>query len=157
MSRKPLLLAVVVLLALAVAWVVIKSQTMPSPSTPALPPPPTPQTAVRQSESTLTRVLFPRDLEIVESTPILNAEREGVLARHKVVIRNHGKVSYKNVSVEFSYLDSRAKILATRTYVISAPLRAGETASLPAIEMPGLPANITSSKTALVHADLVPQ
>ena len=157
MSRKPLLLSLIVLVALAVAWVVLSSQKPPSPSTRALPPSPPPQTSVRQSESTLTRVLSPRDLEIVESTPTLNAEREGVMARHKVVIRNNGKVSYKNISLELSYFDKTARIVATRTYVISALLRVGETATLPAIEMPNLPQNITSSKTIVLHADLVPQ
>ena len=155
MSRKPLLLALIVLLALAVAWVVISAQKTPSPST--TPPPPAPRTDVKQTESTLTRVLFPRDLEIVESALVLNAEREGVMARHKVVIRNNGKVSYKNVSLELSYLDRRARIVATRTYVLSAPLRPAETATLPSIEMPNLPPNIPPTNTTVVHADLVPQ
>jgi hypothetical protein len=156
MSRKPRLLALIVLLALAAVWVVISARRTPTRLTPApLPSPSAPHSSVRQLEATLTRVLFPRDLEIVESTPILSGEGDGVIARHRVVIRNKGKVSYRNVSLEFSYLGRRGRVLATRTHLVTGPLPAGE--AVTTLEMRGLPANVTASKTKLMHADLVPQ
>jgi hypothetical protein len=86
---------------------------------------------------------------------MLSGEGEGVISRHRVVIRNKGKASYRNMSLEFSYLDRRGRILATRTHLFTGPLPAGEAQTT--VEVRGLPANVTASKTKLIYADLLPQ
>ena len=141
--RRLIFLLLTGVLALLLVW-----KTVRSPETPSPPAPPAIED-VRKSKPTPTRVLRPRDLEIVDATVELSQSSSSDVddARHTVVVRNNGELAYRNVNLAFAYLTKEGKPLETRTYPISDPLLPGKTVSAREVVMKMLPKGTSKSAT----------
>jgi hypothetical protein len=112
----------------------------------------------RKSKPTLTRVLRPKDLQIVEATMELSqsSSDETVEARHFVVVRNDGEPAYRNITLAFAYLTKEIKPLETRTHSIPDPLLPGKTVSVKELVMKALPRGTSTCKPTVLYADIEP-
>jgi hypothetical protein len=160
MFRRSIFLSIITLLAFAIFWSVMK------PTRKEKGPPQPPSEIVKKSKPSLTRLLNPRDLEIADSNCDLTvseapgAKRAGpgktVSARHKLTIRNSGKVVYRNVLLGFSYCNARGKPLDTRNWLVIDPVMPGESKSISGIGMHSLPGGSAKCAVTILYADMEP-
>src|SRR5205809_6807168 len=147
MVRRSIFLSIIALLALAILWAVVnptRSDKGPLQPTAEI---------VKQSKPTLTRLLNPRDLEVAESNCDLTisespgAKRAGfgktVSARHKLILRNDGKVVYRNVMLVLSYRNAAGKTLETRNWLVIDPVMPGDSKSIAGIGVQSVPSRST--------------
>jgi hypothetical protein len=149
--RRLIFLALTAVLALVLGWMIVRSPEKASPT--AAPS----GEDIRKSKPTLTRVLRPRDLEIVDSTMELSqsSSNETVEARHFVVVRNNGEPAYRNITLAFAYLTKEGKPVETRTHLISGPLLPGKTVSVQELMMK-LSRGTSTCTTTVLYADIEP-
>lgn len=156
MYRKSLFLGLTAMLIAALAWLIVQSRKKEAQHTSR------PIAIVKESKPTLTRVLRPTDLEILESKLLLsrsdNSSRKGakpaVSASHSFVIRNNGRVTYRNVMVEFYYQGRSGKTLETRTWLITEPILPGKTLSIEKLLMEAAPSEATTCTVKIFYSDL---
>src|SRR5688572_22808132 len=125
MYRRVIFLLLTGALAIVLVW-----KTARTPETPSPPAPPAIED-FRKSKPTPTRVLRPKDLEVVDATLELSqsSTAESMDARHTLGVRNNGELAYRNINLAFAYLSKEGKPLETRTYPISGPVLPGKTLS----------------------------
>jgi hypothetical protein len=148
----------ILLLLAAVLVVVLVWQGTRTPKTASPQAPPPSETAIRKSKPTPTRVLRPKDLQVVDATIELtqSSTAESMEARHTLGIRNNGELAYRNVNLTFAYLSKEGKPLETRTYTISGPVLSGKTISEPEFVMKTLPRGTSKSVPTILYADIEP-
>lgn len=114
--------------------------------------------AIQESKPSSTRVLGPRDLEIVRSKIMVENEsdmkRQSYTARHEIEIQNNGNVSYGEICLRFTYLDGKGDILATKTRSINRTLLPGADLTISDIMIGDIPATTTNSRATIVYADV---
>jgi len=139
-------------LVLVLVWKGARTPETASPQAPA------PNEAIRKSKPTPTRVLRPRDLEVVDATVELSQSSTAgsIDARHSLGVRNNGELAYRNVNLAFAYLSKEGKPLETRTYPISGPVLPGKTLSEREVLMTMLPKGTSKSVTTILYADIEP-
>jgi hypothetical protein len=119
-----------------------------------------PSEKVEEAKSTATRVISPRDLEILnpKTTVEKNADPKepSCISHHEIEIRNSGKVSYKDIQLRFAYLDRKGKESAAKIHSTSQIIAPGATLKLNHIAIDGLPISIVDSKAAIISADIAP-
>ena len=106
---------------------------------------------VQQSKPTSTRVFSPQDLTIVDAAMQPGSDRT---ARHRVQIRHGGAIPYGRVQLKFVYLDSDAKVLATKTHAVTRSLRPGASVSVDDIIIPEIPESVARAQVSIIYADL---
>jgi hypothetical protein len=141
-----------VILALVVGWMIVRSPDKTPPAAPRL------IEEVRKSKPTLTRVLRPKDLKIVNATMEVSqsSSNETVDARHFVVVGNDGELAYRNITLAFAYFTKEGKALETRTHLISDPLSPGKTVSAQELVMKALPRATSTCTPTVLYADIEP-
>lgn len=152
MYRRLIFLSLTAVLALALGWLIVRSpETTPSTAPPSV-------EDIRKSKPTLTRVLRPKDLQIVDGTMELSqsSSSETVDARHSVVVRNDGEPAYRNITLAFAYLTKEGKALETRTHLISDPLLPGKTVTVQELAMKALPRGTSTCTPTVLYADIEP-
>jgi hypothetical protein len=107
---------------------------------------------VRESTPSPTRVLAPRDLEIVRSE--MRLESQSRTDHHGIEIRNNGKVPYRGIQVSLEYLDSGGKVLVTKMRYITQVLAPGAELKLDDVRIDGLPVSTVSYRAAISYADI---
>ena len=152
MRRRLIFLPLIAVLALALGWMIVRAPE----KTPSTAPPSVED--VRKSKPTLTRVLRPKDLQIVDATMELSqSSSDGTVdASHFVVVRNDGEPAYRNITLAFAYLTKEGKALETRTHLISDPLLPGKTVSVQQVVMKALPRGTSTCTPTVLHADIEP-
>ena len=115
---------------------------------------------IQESRPSPTRILAPRDLEIVQQKMLLEKASDGKsqhqTARHEMEILNKGTVAYGRVQLNFEYLDRSGKLLATGNHVVEEAILPGTALRLADIIVEGLPVAIADCRTAIVYAELGP-
>lgn len=131
---------------------------------------------VRSSKPSRTRVIYPRDLEIIDSSMELTGElsgelseelsesadstseeaRSGLVANHRIRIRNRGSVQYQDPLLQIAYLDRREKTLESRTHAATMALSPGATLILDEIALYDIPAETRSCKVRILYSDIAP-
>jgi len=106
---------------------------------------------VQQSRPSLTRVLNPQDLVIVNST--MQRESPGVVS-HSVEIRNNGNVGYGRIQLRFNYQSRGGKILASRTQSILKPVAARSSVRVSDLTIEGVPASAVKSGVTILFAEI---
>jgi hypothetical protein len=112
---------------------------------------------VQESRPTSTRVLAPRDLEIVQSKMRLeeaDGKTRSQIARHEIEIRNNGKIPYSGIQLGFDYLDRSGKLLSTKTQSLARSIEPGGDLKLVEIVVSGLPLPTISFRVVVVSADI---
>jgi hypothetical protein len=152
MYRRGIFLLLTAVLVLVLVW--------KGARTPETAPPEAPRASedIRKSKPTPTRVLRPKDLEVVDDTVELSqsSTAESMEARHSLGVRNNGELAYRNVNLAFAYLSKEEKPLETRTYPISGTVLPGKTLSERDLVMTRLPKGISKSVTTILYADIEP-
>jgi hypothetical protein len=117
-----------------------------------------PVEVIQQSPSTPTRVLMPKDLEVVHSKmrleKVSNGNTQSLCAWHDVEIRNKEKTSYGTILLSIDYMDRRGKVLTTKSYSAARPIMPEETVNLVDIKIEGLPVQITNCRAAIIYAEM---
>ena len=152
MRRRLIFLPLTAVLALALGWMIVRAPE----KTPSTAPPSVED--VRKSKPTLTRVLRPKDLQIVDATMELSQSSSdgNVDASHFVAVRNDGEPAYRNITLAFAYLTKEGKALETRTHLISDPLLPGKTVSVQQVVMKAVPRGTSTCTPTVLHADIEP-
>lgn len=115
---------------------------------------------VRDSKPTLTRIIAPPDLQILESRmEIFHAGsgspgEGGLAAKHQIVIRNDGKNTYRNLRLRLTYLGLSQKVLDARTKEVGEVLQPVQRRSLDEITIENAPAGAVKSTVRIISADL---
>ncbi len=113
---------------------------------------------VQEAKPTPTRVLAPKDLEIVQSAVRLegatSGKTESQAARHEIELHNKGTVAYGKIQLDFGYFDRNGKVLTTRTQAVEQTILPGATLKIADIRIDGLPLSAVDSRVAIAYADI---
>ena len=110
---------------------------------------------VKSSKPTRTRVFAPQDLKLVESKLELVRSNGTANARHHVVIRNEGLVTYRNTLLKFSYFGPGERSLGTKTGQITDPILSGQTLSAEVV-VEEIAAATVKSSLRIVYSEIEP-
>lgn len=117
-----------------------------------------PAETAEQAKPTPTRVLAPRDLEIVGMKMALpkdeDLKKSAFTAHHEIEIRNNGTVSFKDIQLRFVYFDRRERALTTKIYSIAQSIPPGTALKLNDIAINDISAPAVNSKAAVICADV---
>lgn len=123
---------------------------------------------IRSSKPSRTRVIYPGDLEITDSSMELSEELSepadstaeeagsGFVANHRIRIRNRGSVQYQDPLLQIAYLDRREKTLESRTHAVKMALSPGATLILDEIALYDIPSDTRSCKVRILYSDIAP-
>jgi len=113
---------------------------------------------IQKSKPSLTRALGPKDIELVRSEMKMESGGSGDekvhRTRHRLEIRNTGKVAYESIELSFDYLDSRNQVLDTRTYSVNQAVSPGSTLNIEDIEIDSIPPAAVDFKVTVLFADI---
>jgi len=113
---------------------------------------------VKEAKPTPTRVLAPKDLEIVQSALRLEGVGGGKIesqtARHEIEIHNKGTVPYATIQLDLNYLDHSGKVLATLTQAVKQVILPGATLKIADIRIDGAPLSAVNSRVTIAYADI---
>jgi len=154
MIRKSLFLGLTLVLVVALITLIVRGRQMEKQQ------PPREVEVVQQSKPTATRVLGPRDLEILQSKMRWEGEVDGMqpsrTARHEIEIRNNGDVPYGEIQLRFTYLAAGGKTLIDRTHVLTKELAPGASLKIEDIVAGDIPVAAENSRVTIDYADLGP-
>ena len=161
MFRKSLFLGLTVMLAVVLVFLVIKGRRQERLQQSAA----RPVEVVRESPPSLTRVIDPGDLEIVEArmelgtAPPAQQDPEtpgGTTATHYIVIRDDGSAAYHDFGLRISYLGKANKVLETRTVKVAELLQPGQARTISDVKVDNVPPKTLKSEVKVAYADLEP-
>ncbi len=122
-----------------------------------------PVEVVRSSPPSLTRVIQPADLSVVESRmnlvsspPPRGEPAKGVTAVHHIVIRNSGSVAYHDFALRVDYFGKDRRAVETKTVSVSELLQPGQARSIPEFKVENVPAGTLRCEVRIRYADLEP-
>ena len=123
-----------------------------------------PVEVVRTSPPSLTRVIAPDDVEIVESkmdleTPELQPGQEaasGRTARHHLVIRDVGSIAYHNFGLKVVYVGRENRVLETKTVPVAELLQPGQARSISEVKVENVPSGTLKCDVKIAYADIEP-
>jgi hypothetical protein len=160
MFRRSLFLGLTLMLAAVLVYLVIqgKRQEKVKQSTPH------PVEIVRESTPSLTRVLSPEGLAIVESKMELvagnpqadPAEPAGITATHRFLLRNSGRAAYHSVGLKLTYFGRGNKVLETRIVPAVEPMQPGQERSISELKVEHVPSGSVRCEAKIAYADLEP-
>jgi hypothetical protein len=117
-----------------------------------------PTEIIQESVSTPTRVLKPKDLEVVRSKMRLEKKDDGgaqsLCAWHEIEVRNKKETSYGKIQLSIDYMDRQGKVLATKTYSADKIIMTGDVLRLADIKIEGLPVQTANCRIAIVYAEI---
>lgn len=158
MFRKSLFLGLTLMLAAVLAYLVIEGRRQEKrrqevPKTVEI---------VRDSPPSLTRVIAPDDLEIVESRMEISEAAEGkgsapagsLTAIHTFSIRHKGSTRYHSLALKIAYLNSDGSQIITRVVPVSEAPAPGETRSIAGVKSEGIPVGAVKCEARIAYADL---
>jgi len=114
---------------------------------------PRPVEIVKDSTPSLTRILAPQDLEVVEVKTDFAGDTTRT-ATHHLVIRNKGTSAYTAVLIKLSYFGNGERSLETRTRQVNELLQPGQAHALGEIVISDLPAGVLKARAGVLAADL---
>lgn len=114
-------------------------------------PPPPAVPLVRAAKPTPTRVLRPADLGIVEERATFAQAAE---ARHRLVIRNSGRVVYRDITVEIDYLGKSGERVETRRRTLEGTLAPRKDLAPEEVVESAIPAAARKARVTIVYADI---
>ena len=160
MFRRSLFLGLTVMLAAVLVYLVIQGRRQEKVQQTTS----RPVEIVRESTPSLTRVLSPEDLDIVESKMELAAaspqadpaKPAAVTATHQFVLRNNGLAAYHGVGLKLSYLGRGNRVLETRTVPAAELLQPGQARALSELKVEHVPSGTVRCEAKIAYADLEP-
>ncbi len=159
MFRKSLFVGLTFMLAVVLVYLVIQGRRQEKHQATAQP-----VEVIRNSPPSLTRVLMPGDLDIIESKMELQPSvsqtgqqaTPGPTATHRIVIRDNGPAAYHRFGLRISYLGRSNKVLETRTVAVAELLQPGQARSVSEIKVENIPAGTLKCEVKIAYADLEP-
>ena len=160
MFRKSLFLGLTMMLAAVLVYLVIQGRRQEKQEQTTS----RPVEIVRESPPSLTRVIAPDDIGIIESKMELGspgakavpAVSVGVTATHQFVVRNNGRTAYHSFVLKLSYVGQREKVLQTRMVPVAEGLKPGQERSITDIKVENVPAGASRCMAHIASADLEP-
>ncbi len=152
MVRKSLFIALTGMLVIVLVYLVLQGRRQEKREQQV----PRPVEVVKDSKPTMTRILAPHDLELVEAKTEFSGEGNRT-ARHHLVIRNTGANAYHSVLIKFSYLGAGDRILETKTQASTESLKPGQVRALDEIVVENLPSGALKATAKIIAADLEPE
>jgi hypothetical protein len=160
MFRKSLFLGLTMMLAAALVYLVIQGRRQEKRRRTTS----RPVEIVRESPPSLTRVIAPDDIGIIESKMELGAPGAwagqvapaGVTATHHFVVGNNGRTAYHSFMLKLSYIGHQEKVLETRMLPVAEMLQPGQVRSIGEIKVDNVPAGAVKCIAKIASADLEP-
>jgi hypothetical protein len=113
---------------------------------------------IQESVPTATRVLAPKDIQILHSNMRLeegfDESTPFTIARHEIELRNSGAVAYEKMELNFDYMDRGDNMLADRTHSVSQTILPNSTLKLVDIRIDDVPVQTADFRVAVVYADI---
>jgi hypothetical protein len=113
---------------------------------------------IQKSKPSPTRALGPKDIEIVQSEMKMEPSGSGAgqvhTARHRLEIRNTGRVAYESIELSFDYLDSGKQVLDTHSYSLNQVISPASTLNIEDIEIDGIPPATADFSVTILFADI---
>ena len=110
---------------------------------------------VRVAKPTATRVMAPKDLEIVRSSlQLTRRDGEPSMTRQEVVVRNQGSISYAAAGLRLTYYGSSDRPLTAKTYQFNQAIPPGQVVSTGEISVEGAPTGAKKCVVTVLYADL---
>jgi len=113
---------------------------------------------IQESIPTATRVLAPKDLQLLQSNMRFeerpDKSSQFKIARHEIEVRNSGTVAYGKIELSFDYIDRRGKVLASRTHSVSRAVLPDSTLKLSDISIDDVPISAEDFRVAVLYADI---
>jgi hypothetical protein len=117
-----------------------------------------PAEIVQESVPTATRVLAPKDIQILHSNMRLeegfDKSSPFTIAWHEIELRNSGAVSYEKMELNFDYVDRGGNVLAERTNSFTQTILPDSTLKLVDIRINDVPVETADFRVAVVYADI---
>jgi hypothetical protein len=157
MFRKSLFLGLTMMLAAVLVYLVIQGRRQEKQQRTTS----RPIEIVRESPPSLTRVIAPDDIGIIESkmelgSPGAQAGLAGVTATHHFVVGNNGRTAYHSFVLKLFYIGHGEKVLETRMVPVAEMLQPGQAHSIAEIKVENVPAGATRCMAKIASADLEP-
>ena len=160
MFRKSLFLGLTMMLAAVLAYLVIQGRRQEKQQQTTS----RPVEIVRESPPSLTRVIAPADIGIIESKMELGAPGArarqlapaGVTATHHFVVGNNGRSAYHSFVLKLFYIGHQEEVLETRMVPVAEVLQPGQARSIAEIKVENVPAGATKCTAKIASADLEP-
>ncbi len=109
---------------------------------------------IRESKPSLTRVIAPQELHIIDSRMELSPAGAGTVSdKHVIAIRNEGPTRFRSLRFRVIYLGHGGKVLATSTHEIRETIQPGETYS-GNVMIESVPAGTAKSELKILSADM---
>jgi hypothetical protein len=155
MIRKYLFFGLMIMLVTVVAWLFIQTRRQEKQLAAEA------AEVVRSAKATPTRVLAPRDIQILESSMEETAQAQGGSAgsttgvRHRITLRNTGKVTYGGILLTFTYTAPSGNEIYTKNYLVTGHrIQPGATESLDDILIPGIPREASGFTVRVAYAEI---
>ena len=107
---------------------------------------------VQNYAPTPTRVLVPVDLEILTAS----MTREQGTVRHRIEIKNSGRVSYSEIQLNLDYLDAGESVCVSIMHNIKERISPGDTLLWTDIPADNIPDEATDYRATIIYADIEP-
>jgi len=160
MFRKSLFVGLTLMLAAVLVYLVIQGRRQEKQQQATL----RPVEIVQESTPSLTRVIGPDDLEIVDLKTEFGPSGEQadpsstttLSAVHRLTIRSNSKIAYHSLGLKLSYFGRGDKLLETRTVPAAEIVQPGQARALGEIREDKIPAGTLKCRAAIAYADLEP-
>ena len=114
---------------------------------------PLPVEVVKESKPTLTRVIAPSDLQVMEAKMEVAHTDGGLSAKHQIIVRNNGRSGYRNIRLRMTYVSRSEQALGSRTIQAAEILLAGQSRSLGEMLAKDVPAGTAKAAVTILSAD----
>ncbi len=118
-----------------------------------------PSEVIRQSRPSLTRIIAPQDLHIVDSRMELSpagpasSGAGSLVDQHRIVIRNEGEIRFRSFRIRVTYLGRGDNVLGTRNHEVREEIQPGGTYSGDML-IEDVPAGASKSEVKILSADM---
>jgi len=119
-----------------------------------------PTEKVMTAKSTSTRVIAPKDLDLAGSKVEISAPATGKgknserSALCRIVIRNRGRISYRDVMLKLTCVGSGGKILESRTQLVPSTIPPGQEVTVPEVAIDNLPQGTVRCGLSILYSDI---
>jgi hypothetical protein len=149
MLRRTLFGGLTIMLAAVLVWLIIQGRREEAKIAA------TPGEVYQTSQSSATRVIAPKDLEVVSLRSDGSSPSSGQ-SLGSVEIRNRGALAYHNVMLQFSYRGPREKLLEIQTQLAPGTIEPGRTFNAGRISVENAPAGSIRCDVSILYSELGP-
>jgi hypothetical protein len=150
MIRRSLFWGLTLMLGAVLVWLIINGRKEEARQATA------PAEVVKTASLSPTRVVAPKDLEIVASNAMgaIKASRSEPIG--PIAIRNNGKISYHAIMLSLAYLDGNDRVLDTRSRLVPDTIQPGQSFTVSDFPLEDVPARAVRYRISIAYSNFGP-